>query len=362
MKKIAVVVGTRPQIIKTAPVIRRLERNRKCKLLIVHTGQHFDFEMSKVFFNEMRLPDPAVNLGVHEDSHAKQTAAMMIGLERALSALKPDIVLVPGDTNSALATALTAIKLKIPCAHLEAGPRQFDRSNPEEANRVVIDHLSTLAFAPCPSSVKNLKREGFGGERVRFTGDTMLDCLWQHESSAMQIDVNSKFRVESGFVFTTIHRQENTEDLSRLRGIIRSLVRFKHANFVFPVHPRTKERLRRHSLWRSLTNARNIRLLSPLDYESNVAAISKASVVLTDSGGLQKEAFWLGVPCVTVFKTTPWPETLQSGANRCVNLETESLSRMILEARSVQFDRTQTYRLFGNGRTSRRVEQILVNS
>ena len=318
MHKIAIVVGTRPQIIKTAPVIKKLAKSRQCQIFLVHTGQHYDFELSKVFFNEMKLPDPVVNLGVREDSHAKQTAAMMVGLERVMSKLAPDIVLVPGDTNSALAAALTAVKLKIPCAHLEAGPRQFDLSNPEEANRVVVDHLSTLAFAPTPSSVENLRREGFDKRRLRLTGDTMLDCLTDHVASSKRIDVHNQCGVEPEFVFTTIHRQENTESKSRLKGLVQALTRANDFTFLFSVHPRTKRYLRSFGLWRKLSAAKNVHLVPPLDYESTLAAVLQAEAVLTDSGGLQKEAVWLGVPCVTVFRTTPWPETLRYGANQCI--------------------------------------------
>jgi UDP-N-acetylglucosamine 2-epimerase (non-hydrolysing) len=359
MQRIAVIVGTRPQIIKTAPVVRKLARSNECKLLIVHTGQHYDFELSKIFLNEMKFPDPIVNLGVRADSHATQTAAMIVGLEREMVRLRPDIVLVPGDTNSALSAALTAVKLKIPYAHLEAGPRQFDLSNPEEANRVVVDHLSTIAFAPTLSSLRNLRREGFGRRRAIFTGDTMLDSLHEHIRSSARIDVGSNFGVEPGFVLTTIHRQENTEDPARLGSIIRAMASSRKLTFVFPTHPRTKKMLGRFRLMRKLINAKNVHLLPPVDYESSLALISKAKVVLTDSGGLQKEAFWLGVPCVTVLKTTPWPETLREGANRCVEPNSR-LVKALSEACSVRFDSSRYTSLFG-GEASGKVCRILIS-
>lgn len=362
MRRIGIVVGTRPQIIKTAPVIRRLAGAKACEMLIIHTGQHFDFGLSRVFFNEMQLPDPTLNLGVQESTQATQTAAMLIGLERALAKLRPDILLIPGDTNSALAAALAAVKLRIPYAHLEAGPRQFDMSNPEEANRVVVDHLSTLAFAPCMSSIANLRREGFGRTRLKFTGDTMLDCLMQHELSVRRISVAKKFHVEPGFVFVTIHRQENTEERTKLKHIVHALLLKKRLSFVFSVHPRTKKCLKRYGLWRKLLDADNVRPMSPLDYESTLAMVQNAALVLTDSGGLQKEAFWLATPCVTVFRTTPWPETLGGGANRCIDADTNSLLSAIEKAMSTncKFERNKSFRLFGNGRASEMVCRFLI--
>jgi len=352
---IAVVLGTRPQIIKSAPVIKKLASRRGCKLHIIHTGQHYDFELSKVFFNEMSLPNPELNLGVREDSHAKQTAAMMVKLERGLSKLDPDIVLVPGDTNSALAAALVSVKLRIPLAHLEAGPRQFDISNPEEANRIVVDHLSTLAFAPSPSSVRNLRREGFRGNRLQFTGDTMLDCLIEHIGSAKKIDIESTFGLEAGFVLTTIHRQENTENAEKLKGVVNSIVSDKQLRFAFPVHPRTRRFLKLYGLWKRLATARNVSILPPVSYENNLALLLNARLVMTDSGGLQKEAFWVGVPCVTVFKSTPWPETLFGRANRCTEPETDSLVSALHQAERVEVDIKRSSRMFGDGHASEKV-------
>jgi len=309
----------------------------------------------------MSLPNAEVNLGVREDSHAKQPAAMMVGLERGLSKLDPDIVLVLGDTNSALAAALVSVKLRIPLAHLEAGPRQFDMSNPEEANRIVVDHLSTLAFAPSPSSVRNLRREGFRGNRLQFTGDTMLDCLIQHIESAKKIDLESKFGLQKAeFVLTTIHRQENTENAAKLKRIVDSIVSDKQLRFAFPVHPRTRRFLRLYGLWKRLATARNVSILPPVSYESNLVLLLNARLVMTDSGGLQKEAFWVGVPCVTVFKSTPWPETLFGRANRCTEPETDSLVSALHQAERVEVDIKRSSRLFGDGHASEKVCNCLL--
>jgi UDP-N-acetylglucosamine 2-epimerase (non-hydrolysing) len=360
MLKVVFVLGTRPQIIKTAPVIKYLRGIDKCEVSVVHTGQHYDYQLSKVFLKEMSLPDPVINLGVHADTHAKQTAAMMIGLERVLPNLSPNVVVVPGDTNSALAAALAANKLRIPYAHLESGPRQFDLSNPEEANRTVADHLCTIAFAPCPSAVRNLVREGFAKSRIAFTGDTMLDCLIEHLPSSLRIDVRKEFGIEPGYVLTTIHRQENTEDPARLNAIVQTLLSTKRLRFVFPVHPRTAKNLKRFRSWKSLVHAGNVCLLPPVDYEHSLALLSKARMVMTDSGGLQKEAFWIGVPCLTVFKSTPWPETLRQGANVCAEPNRCSLKKVLLHSSATKFDTSRSFQVFGNGKASKNVSRILV--
>jgi UDP-N-acetylglucosamine 2-epimerase len=360
MSRIAVVVGTRPQIIKSAPIITKLSDRRGVQLSLIHTGQHYDYELSKVFFNEMSLPDPTLNLGVRANSHAQQTSQIMVRLERTLLMLNPKVVLVPGDTNSALATSLVAVKLNLPCAHLEAGPRQFDLSIPEEANRVVVDHLSKMAFAPTRLSLMNLRREGLGKDRAWFVGDTMLDCLIEHVSSSRKIDI-SNLGVESGFVLTTIHRQENSDVEARLEGIVRALVSAKQFIFLFPVHPRTRKNLRRFGLWKKLTEAENVHVTDPVDYETSLAMIKGAQVVLTDSGGVQKEAFWLGTPCITVSKSTPWPETLRRGANRCVKPNSHAIVAALSQASMLKCDDRHSRRLFGDGHASEKVCEALLD-
>jgi UDP-N-acetylglucosamine 2-epimerase (non-hydrolysing) len=256
-----------------------------------------------------------------------------------------------------LAAALTAVKMKIPCAHLESGPRQFNLSNPEEANRIVVDHLSTLAFAPTKLSLANLRKEGLR-DRATFVGDTMLDSMIEHLPSALKIDLSLKHTVGERFVLITIHRQENTDDAWRLRAIVRSLIHAKAIDFVFPLHPRTEKNLKRFSLWAQLSEARNVCLLSPVDYETNLALLAGSRAVVTDSGGLQKEAFWLGVPCVTVFETTPWPETFANGANRCV--EPDAILRRLHDSASIRFDGRRYFSRFGNGKASENICRSLL--
>jgi UDP-N-acetylglucosamine 2-epimerase len=333
-------------------------KNRNFDVVIVHTGQHYDYELSKIFFQELSLPEPVANLGVGSDTHTRQTARIMITLERAILKFSPDIVLIPGDTNSALAASLVAAKMRIPSAHLEAGPRNFDLSIPEEVNRIVVDHLCQMGFAPTPSSVANLKREGLGQERITYSGDTMLDALMTHLPAARKTDIDS-LGVQKGSVFVTIHRQENTDEKHRLAGIARAILSLTKYEFVFPVHPRTRKKLQQLRLWNALSAARNVLLLSPVAYETNLALVLNADAVMTDSGGVQKEAFWLGVPCVTVFENTPWPETLLHGANRCIEPRLGSIRSAIREASSIRFDKRVSLSLFGSGRASRRVCAVL---
>lgn len=363
MTRIVLVVGTRPQIIKSAPIISKLSGRRGFQFSLVHTGQHYDYELSKVFFNEMQLPNPDVNLEVGSDTSVRQTAAIMVALERVLVNLSPDIVLVPGDTNSALAAGLTAVKVGIPCFHLEAGPRSFDPSSQEEVNRTIVDHVAPVAFAPTPLSVTNLRNEGLSKSRVVYSGDTMLDSFLEHRGSLHNMDLSKTLGntdvIEKDFVLVTIHRQENTENDARLRGIIRALKSISGTRFLFSVHPRTKRRLKELDLWRKLLSARNLEIAEPTDCETTLALASRAKTVLTDSGGLQKEALWLGTPCITVLETTPWPETLRYGANRCIRPEPDSVKRAISAAARVRVYAKRWYSYFGDGMASKRVVDVL---
>lgn len=328
---------------------------------MVHTGQHYDYDLSRVFLKELSLPEPVANLGVGSDTDTRQTARMMMALEQVIRKLAPDFVLVPGDTNSALASALVAAKARVPFAHLEAGPRNFDLSIQEEVNRIVADHTCTVALAPTPSSVSNLEREGLTKDRVVWCGDTMLDLLLAHLNGARKKPVLNSLSEGRGFVLTTIHRQENVDRKDRLSSIVKSIGSLTKYRFVVPLHPRTRLRLKQFHLWKTLSAAKHVHLLSPVDYETSIALILNASVVMTDSGGLQKESFWLGVPCVTVFKNTAWPETLRGGANRCVEAKVASIGRAIAKASSVRFSSERALSLFGGGRSSARISQVLVN-
>jgi len=302
--KVILVVGTRPQIIKSAPIVRRVNDYTNIDLKIVHTGQHYHKLMSDVFFKELDFPEPIINLGVGSGSHAYQIGEIIIRLTKFLEKQTPDVVLVPGDTNSALATALASSKLNIPIAHIEAGARCYDMSMPEEVNRRLIDHSSKFLFAPSPNCVKNLMKEGLTGI---LSGDTMYEVLSRLITSAPV--------VKSNFVLVTLHRPRNVDNKERLGEIVDELCKIgDEMPVIFPIHPRTERRLFQFDLYGKLE--RKVDILKPLSYLRMLQFVRSAKVVITDSGGLQKEAFWLGKPTITVRPVTEWIETIELGLNR----------------------------------------------
>jgi UDP-N-acetylglucosamine 2-epimerase len=310
------VVGTRPQIIKSASIIKESVNWPRVELQVVHTGQHYNYTMSREFFDELSLPEPVVNLNVGSGSHAWQTAQIMMGLEKVFTELDPDIVLIPGDTNSALAAALTAAKMLIPVAHIESGARSFDRRMPEEVNRVVIDHLSTILFASSQNCVKNLGKEGLPSSLV---GDTMYESILDHLDEIRRRDIYHKLGLKkASYGVVTLHRAENVDNEAQLKSIINALNNLK-MDLVFPCHPRTLVKMNQYSL-RS-----TFKLINPLPYLDMLNLVSEASVLFTDSGGLQKEAYWLGTPCVTLRDSTEWVETLEFGANVLVGANPQKI-------------------------------------
>jgi len=291
----------------------------------VHTGQHYDDMMSDVFFRELALPAPERNLGVGSGSHATQTGRMMIELEPVMLAERPDWVLVYGDTNSTLAGSLVAAKLHLPLAHVEAGLRSFDRLMPEEVNRVVSDHLSDLTFCPTETAVTNLAREGIS-DGVHLVGDVMYDVFLEHfmKARARRLRILAEPTLQDGFVLATIHRAENTDDPLRLSAIMEGLAG-SGMPIIFPAHPRTKVALDAAAI----PVASSVTLLQPLGYLDMVALEAAAEVIVTDSGGVQKEAYFAGTPCVTVRETTEWPETVKIGWNRLVGVSPALLSEAV---------------------------------
>ena len=333
--RVALVIGTRPQIIKSAPIIHNANKFPDIELFVVHTGQHYDYEMSKQFFNELSLPDPVVNLGVGSGSHNWQTAQMMMGLDKAYAELKPDIVLVPGDTNSTLAGALTAAKMRIPVAHVEAGARSFDMRMPEEVNRRLTDHCSARLFAVTEGCAANLRREGIREDRIVLSGDTMYESVQRHRRDIDKEDVVGEFGLAAkNYGVLTLHRAENTDEEERFRRIIGSLLELD-LDIVFPCHPRTKNRLNEIGLLGKVQQ--RFRLIQPVSYFRMLSLVKNAAVVLTDSGGLQKEAFWLRTPCVTLRDSTEWLETVEAGTNHLVGSDPEKIARAVGEASAQGF-------------------------
>ena len=344
------VVGNRPQFIKSAPLSVAL-RETGIEEVVLHTGQHYDPELSAVFFEELELAPPAYRLDGGSGTHAEQTARMLPGIERAVLDDRPDAVVVYGDTNSTLAGALAAAKLGVPVAHVEAGLRSFDRTMPEELNRMVVDDLSTLLFCPTDVAVANLEREGIT-DGVHQVGDVMYDAnvqlapLARGRSRALaEADVHP-----GGYLLATLHRPANVspEALRRVAGALNAL----DEPIVFPAHPRTRAALDSEEI----VLAAHVRLLPPVGYLDFAALASQARIVLTDSGGVQKEAYWYGVPCVTLRTSTEWVETVEAGWNRLAGTDSDAIVSAVREAAAVPPERPP---LYGDGRASERIADLL---
>jgi UDP-GlcNAc3NAcA epimerase len=312
--KICTVVGARPQFIKAAVVSRAIRDQRAAEEVLIHTGQHFDQNMSDVFFDELEIPHPKHNLGIGGGGHGAQTGRMLIEIEQVLLAEKPDWVLVYGDTNSTLAGALAAAKMHIPIAHVEAGLRSFQQAMPEEINRVVTDHVSTELFAPTDVAVDNLIREGFDKSRILQVGDVMFDAALHFSEKAQgRSAFLDQLKVDSnGFVLATVHRAGNTDDPARLRAIYEGLEQVSgEMPVVWPVHPRTRNALQKIGL--ASSGHGRVRFTEPLGYFDMVTLESHARIVATDSGGVQKEAFFFGKPCAVFRAETEWTELVDLG-------------------------------------------------
>ena len=326
--KIAVIIGTRPEIIKMAPVIDEIEK-RDINYILIHTGQHYDHEMSDQFFIDLELKKPDFNIGVGSGSHGKQTATMMNGIEEVLVAEKPDIVLVQGDTNAVLAGALVASKLHIPVGHVEAGLRSYDESMPEEINREVADVCSKLYFVPTEESAINLLFEGISPKDIFITGNTIVDTCIRNLKIAQKSEEKSKFDFDGDILTLTMHRAENVDNKERLQNIIDALLELDDITVVFPVHPRTVKTLKEFDMFEKLSNADHIELIKPVGYLDFLLLLSKSKFIMTDSGGLQEEAITLNVPCMTLRYNTERPETVKAGGNILVGAEKDKITSTV---------------------------------
>jgi len=315
--KIATVLGARPQFIKAAVVSKALSLSPNVEQIIVHTGQHYDKNMSEVFFQELNIARPAYNLGIGSGLHGLQSGRMLEAIEGVLLEEVPDWVVVYGDTNSTLAGVLAAVKLHIPVAHIEAGLRSFDRRMPEEINRVVADHTSDLLFAPTQTALDNLRREGLPDSSIHVVGDVMYDAAIHYGSKAMaysQVLRNLGLK-SKGYILATLHRAENTDNLECLRSILDGLAEIaREVPVVLPIHPRTCRILNDQSIFREKSHC--IQVINPVGYLDMIMLEKNARLIATDSGGVQKEAFFHGVPCVTFRESTEWVELIELGWNR----------------------------------------------
>ena len=365
--KIVTIVGARPQFIKAAAVSRAIEKHNKksdgdgIAEILVHTGQHYDYEMSQVFFDELRIPTPDYHLGVGSGSHGKMTGAMLEKIEEVLLREKPGCVMVYGDTNSTLAGALAGVKLHTPIAHVEAGLRSFNRQMPEEINRVLTDHVSELLFCPTDQAVVNLGREGIT-EGVSKVGDVMHDSFLFHKEIAKKTSrILSNLSLNPGtYCLATVHREENTSDPSKLSGILeafRSLAT-PECPFVVPLHPRTSKALADLGTRSSLGAA--VRFLDPVSYLDMTQLEANAKVILTDSGGVQKEAYFAGVPCVTLRNETEWVELVERGFNSLGGNEAAGICKAFgdMLGRRILLDPD----LYGHGNACERIVSILHRS
>lgn len=331
MSKLVTIVGARPQFVKAAAVSRVLAATPAMSEVLVHTGQHYDKSMSEVFFSELGIPEPSYNLGIGSAAHGAQTGRMLEAIERVLQAETPDWVLVYGDTNSTIAGALAAAKLRIPVAHVEAGLRSFNRSMPEEVNRVLTDHASDLLFAPTSSAVINLRNEGVGIDKIAFVGDVMYDtALYFRQRATDTSEIRKSLGLQVGeYVLATVHRAENTDDANRLLAIIGALIDLARSlPIVLPLHPRTRLAIR--SL--GIATPPELRLIDPVSYLDMVMLESAARMIVTDSGGVQKEAFFFKVPCVTLRDETEWVELVDCGWNRLVRPESRAAIHQGIES------------------------------
>jgi len=380
--KLITIVGARPQFIKAAAVSRAIQafnkKRKRIREILVHTGQHYDYMMDKVFFEELELPKSDYHLGVGSGSHARQTGIMLEKIEAVLQKEKPEVVMVYGDTNSTLSGALVAAKLNIPVAHVEAGLRSYNRTMPEEINRLLTDHLSTFLFCPTDQAVRNLLKEGIKnreGRIVKNVGDVMYDSILYYSKIAEKksailhgLNLVNPQSVPPGrdnpqYYLATLHRAENTDDPKKLNSILKALNEIgRNTSVVLPLHPRTKKMMKVHHLF----SFKNIKFIEPVSYLGMLKLEKNAKAILTDSGGVQKEAYWLKVPCFTLREETEWVETVKSGWNVLVGTR---MKRIVKEVSHQEGRRSKTRlferypkekEIFGDGKASQKIVQFLV--
>jgi UDP-N-acetylglucosamine 2-epimerase (non-hydrolysing) len=357
--KISIILGTRPEIIKMSPVIRECEK-QNIDYFILHTGQHYSYNVDKIFFEELELPAAKYNLDVGSGSHAEETGKMLIGIEKVLKEEKTDVVLVEGDTNTVLAGALAASKLHIKVGHVEAGLRSYDRTMPEEINRVLADHVSDYLFAPTEKAKVNLLREGILENKIFVTGNTIVDAVFQNlEIAKRKTNIRNKLNLTpEGYFLVTAHRQENVDEKERLKHILDGLELVYHKfnlPFIYPIHPRTKKKIREFGL----EIPKGVELIEPLGFLEFLQLEANAKLVLTDSGGVQEETCILKVPCVTLRDNTERPETLEVGSNVLVGVNQET----ILEGVKKRISKERNWKNpFGDGKAGNRIIKILITN
>lgn len=350
--KIASIIGARPNFIKCAPLSREIRKHYK--EVLIHTGQHYDYDMNKIFFDELNIPKPEYHLDVGSGLHGEQTGEMLKRIETVLIKESPDLVLVYGDTNTTLAGALAASKLHMKVGHIEAGVRSFDKRMPEEVNRVLTDHCSDLLFCPTETALKNLRNEGVKNG-IYHTGDVMVDTLKENIKIAKKESyILSDLCLPKKYYLATVHRVENTDSSERLSNIVDAFCEIK--NLVFPCHPRTEKMLKVFNLWNRLNKA--IRIIKPVGYFDMLMLEQSANKIITDSGGVQKEAYLLKIPCIVLRESTEWREMVEDGWSVLVS----SNKGLIIETISNFEPKGKQSNIFGDRRASKRIVEVIGNN
>ena len=358
--KCLTIIGARPQFVKAATVSRAFKSTTDIQEILVHTGQHYDENMSGIFFEELAIPKPNYNLNIGSGSHGVQTGRMLEAIEQVLLTEKPDWVLVYGDTNSTLAGALAATKLHVRVAHIEAGLRSFNRKMPEEINRVLTDHSSDLLFPPTEIAVKHLQQEGISAEKIYLVGDVMYDAaLFYSQQAENKSEILNRLKLEfNNYILATIHRAENTDNPQKLQNILEALTLInQEIKVILPLHPRTKNALSRQGMLEKIS--RDIQVIPPVGYLDMVMLEKNAKLIATDSGGIQKEAFFHDIPCVTLREETEWVELVETGWNSLVspNLNAAEIYSL-MQSCLIQGNRKKT-NLYGNGDSAINIIKIL---
>lgn len=363
------VVGARPNFMKVAPLHRAFSKMDSVRHMIVHTGQHYDKNMSKVFFDDLELPKPEVYLGVGSGSHAEQTAKVMVEFEKVLKKEMPDLVIVVGDVNSTVACSLTASKLLVPVAHVEAGLRSFDRTMPEEINRIVTDVLSDYLFVTEESGVVNLKHEGISEEKVFLVGDVMIDSLMMYRQKANASAIRNRLSAGSGraiepraYTLVTLHRPSNVDEKENLEKILKIFQGIeKNGPIIFPIHPRTRKRIEEFGLSPQFAQVRGLMLTDPMGYLDFLNLMMNAGILLTDSGGIQEETTYLNVPCLTLRENTERPITLDSGTNVLTGLDIDRIVSLTADCYAGKWKESIVPKLW-DGAAGERIANILAGS
>jgi len=362
MIKVICVCGARPNFMKIAPLMRVFAQNGNFETLLVHTGQHYDENMSKLFFEELGIPKPDINLEVGSGSHAVQSAEIMKRFEPVVQDYKPDYVLVVGDVNSTIACGLVAVKLGVRLIHVEAGLRSFDRNMPEEINRILTDSISDLLFVTEQSGIENLHKEGVNSGKVHFVGNVMIDTLLANQERARESDIMNRLGLEpKTYTVITLHRPSNVDNEKTLGEILSAFeVIQKDLKLIFPVHPRTRENMMCHGLADKLQSMENLIMIDPVGYLDFLCLMSQAALVLSDSGGIQEETTILGVPCMTLRENTERPVTITEGTNRLVHVTTEDILRHYNDIKSSDSQIDSRIPKFWDGKAAERIAEIIV--